>query len=167
MIEAAGAAALTVHGRTAQDFFQGSADWERISAIKPFLKRIPLIGNGDLDSPAKVVDAFRRYDVDGVMIARAALAKPWLFLQAQAALAGEEIPPDPTPEEERSLLVHHFELVCDRFGAARGTILMRRFACCYAQGRKGRGNFARVCRRWRRRRTSRRSCGTIFRGHSP
>ncbi len=79
VVEGAGAAALTVHGRTAADMFRGSADWDRIAAIKPHLKRIPLIGNGDLDSPQKVVDAFRRYDIDGVMIARASLAKPWLF----------------------------------------------------------------------------------------
>jgi tRNA-dihydrouridine synthase B len=141
VVESAGAAALTVHGRTAQDFFKGTADWDRISAIKPYLKRIPLIGNGDLDSAAKVVDALARYDVDGVMIARAALSKPWLFRQAQAALRGEPVPPDPTLAEERELLVHHYELVCERFGSARGTILMRRFACCYAQGRPGAREF--------------------------
>ena len=50
--------ALTVHGRTAADMFRGSADWDRIAEIKPHLKRIPLIGNGDLDTPPKVVDAF-------------------------------------------------------------------------------------------------------------
>ncbi len=141
VVEGAGAAALTVHGRTAQDFFKGSADWDRISQIKPYLKRIPLIGNGDLDSPQKVVEALARYDVDGVMIARAALSKPWLFRQAQAALRGEEIPRDPTLEEERELLLHHYGLVCGRFGAAKGTILMRRFACCYAQGRPGAREF--------------------------
>ena len=110
VVEGAGAAALTVHGRTAADMFRGSADWDRIAAIKPHLKRIPLIGNGDLDSPQKVVDAFRRYDIDGVMIARASLAKPWLFRQAAAALRGEPVPPDPTLEEERQLLLHHFDL---------------------------------------------------------
>ena len=59
VVEAAGAAALTVHGRTAQDFFSGSADWERIAAIKPHLKRIPLIGNGDLNSAEAVLDGVR------------------------------------------------------------------------------------------------------------
>lgn len=135
VVEAAGAAALTVHGRVAEDFFSGSADWDRISAIKPYLKRIPLIGNGDLDSAAAVVEAFRHYAVDGVMIARAALNRPWLFRQARAALRGEPLPPDPTIEEERQLLLRHYELVCQRFGDAKGTILMRKFACCYAQGR--------------------------------
>lgn len=141
VVEEAGAAALTVHGRTAQDFFSGSADWDRIAAIKPHLRRIPLIGNGDLDSPAKVVEAFRRYPVDGVMIARAALAKPWLFRQSQAALRGEPIPPDPTLAEERKLLLYHFDLVVQRFGAVKGSVLMRKFACCYAQGRPGAREF--------------------------
>jgi tRNA-dihydrouridine synthase B len=140
-VEQAGALALTVHGRTAADFFKGCADWDRISEIKPYLKRIPLIGNGDLDSAEKVVEAFNRYDVDGVMIARAALGKPWLFRQCQAALHGEPIPPDPTPAEERELLRHHYGLVVARFGEAKGTILMRKFACCYAQGRPGAREF--------------------------
>jgi len=141
VVEAAGAAALTVHGRTAQDFFKGSADWDRIAEIKPYLKRIPLIGNGDLASPAAVINAFRRYPVDGVMIARAALAKPWLFQQVHAALRGLPIPPDPTLEEERQLMLDHYGLVCDRFGEAKGTILMRKYACCYAQGRYGARQF--------------------------
>jgi tRNA-dihydrouridine synthase B len=141
VVEGAGAAALTVHGRTAADMFSGSADWDRIASIKPYLKRIPLIGNGDLDSARKVVDAFRRYDVDGVMIARASLAKPWLFQQAAAALRGEPVPADPTIEEERLLLLHHYDLICERFGAERGSVLMRKYACCYAQGRPGARDF--------------------------
>lgn len=141
VVEAAGAAALTVHGRTAADFYSGSADWERISQIKSHLKRIPLIGNGDLSTPEAVVEAFRRYHVDGVMIARAALGKPWLFRQVQAALRGEPIPTDPSPEEQRQLLMHHYRLVCERFGPEKGTILMRKYACCYAQGRSGAREF--------------------------
>jgi tRNA-dihydrouridine synthase B len=140
-VEGAGAAALTVHGRTAADMFRGSADWDRIAALKSQLKRIPLIGNGDLDSAQKVVDAFCRYGIDGVMIARASLAKPWLFRQAAAALRGEPIPPDPTLAEERELLLHHFALVCQRFGEEKGSLLMRKYACCYAQGRAGAREF--------------------------
>ena len=141
VVEGAGAAALTVHGRTAADMFRGSADWDRIAAIKPHLKSIPLIGNGDLDSAQKVVDAFRRYDVDGVMIARASLGRPWLFRQAQAALRGEPVPPEPSLDEQRRLLVHHFDLVCQRFGEERGAVLMRKYACSYAQGRRGAREF--------------------------
>lgn len=141
VVEGAGAAALTVHGRTAQDMFRGHADWERISQIKPFLKRIPLIGNGDLDSADKVVDVFRRYDVDGVMIARACLGRPWLFRQVTAALHGQPVPPDPLLSEQRNCMLRHYELIVDRFGEDKGTQLMRKYACCYAQGRRGARHF--------------------------
>jgi tRNA-dihydrouridine synthase B len=141
VVEGAGAAALTVHGRTAEDMFRGHADWDRIASIKSHLARIPLIGNGDLDSPQKVLEAFRRYCVDGVMIARACLNKPWLFAQVAAALRGEPIPPDPSLAEERRLLIYHYDLVCRRFGVEKGTILMRKYAVCYAQGRPGAREF--------------------------
>lgn len=143
VVEGAGAAALTVHGRTAQDMFKGQADWDRISQIKPYLKKIPLIGNGDLDSAERVVEVFRRYDVDGVMIARACLGRPWLFAQAAAALKGDPIPPDPTLEQQKACMLKHYELVVERFGEAKGTQLMRKYACCYAQGRHGARHFRR------------------------
>ncbi len=147
-VEDAGGAALTVHGRTAADMFRGSADWDEIARIKPALYRIPLIGNGDITTPQAVVDAFRRYDIDGVMIGRAALSRPWLFRQAQAALAGEPIPPDPTLAEQRDFMLEHFRLVTARFGEQQGTVLMRKYACCYANGRPGarafRANVGRV-----------------------
>jgi tRNA-dihydrouridine synthase B len=146
-IEDAGAAAVTVHGRTAQDFFRGEADWDRISEVKSHLTSIPLIGNGDLDSASKVLRAFAHYDLDGVMIARAALGRPWLFRQIQAALRGQTVPPAPTLDEQRLLLTKHFQLVVDRFGEAKATMLMRKYACCYAQGRHGARAFrARVSR---------------------
>ena len=141
VVEAAGASALTVHGRTAEDFFRGHADWQRISSIKPHLKRIPLIGNGDLDSADRVVEVFQRYEIDGVMIARASLGRPWIFAQAQAALRGEPIPPDPSPQQQRDCMLRHYELVVARFGVAKGTMLMRKFACCYVQGRPGARHF--------------------------
>ncbi|MBN1851746.1 MAG: tRNA-dihydrouridine synthase [Pirellulales bacterium] len=142
-VENAGAAALTVHGRTAEDMFRGTADWGRIAAIRPYLKRIPLIGNGDLDSVQSVIDAFQHFDVNGVMIGRACLGKPWLFAQVKAALDGEPVPPEPSPNIQRGLLLHHYELVCRRFGDTKGTILMRKYACFYAQGRPGARAFRR------------------------
>jgi tRNA-dihydrouridine synthase B len=142
-VEAAGGAAVTVHGRTAEDVFRGSADWDEIARIKPHLSRIPLVGNGDLKTPAAVVEAFGRYGVDGVMIGRATLSRPWLFAQTAAALRGEPIPPDPTLDQQRQLLLDHFRLVVERFGPMKGTILMRCYACCYGQGRRGARAFRR------------------------
>ncbi len=140
-IEDAGGAAITVHGRTAADKFLGLADWDQIARIKPHLRRIPLIGNGDLKTPQAVAEVFGRYGVDGAMLGRAALARPWLFRQSQAALAGEPIPADPTADEQRRLLLDHFGAVIERFGAKRGTMLIRRYACCYAQGQPGARKF--------------------------
>jgi tRNA-dihydrouridine synthase B len=94
-----------------------------------------------LDSTEKVVHAFRRYPVDGVMIARAALGRPWLFRQIQAALRGEPVPPDPSAEQQRDVLLQHFGYIVTRFGSQRGTVLMRKYACCYAQGRPGARQF--------------------------
>lgn len=141
VVEEAGAAALTVHGRTAQDFFKGEADWEQISRIKKYLKRIPLIGNGDLATPQQVLDAFLSYDVDGVMIARACLGRPWLFAQANAIIRGLPVPPDPSLEEQKECMLHHYDLVVDRFGPEKGTLLMQKYACCYATGKPGARHF--------------------------
>jgi len=134
-VEGAGGAALTVHGRTARDMFRGTADWEAIARIKPHLRTIPLIGNGDLRTAHDVVQAFGRYDLDGVMIGRAALYRPWLFRDALAALLGRPVPPEPTLDQQRALLLEHYGLVVDHFGERKGTVLMRKYACCYAQGR--------------------------------
>ena len=137
VVEQSGAAALTVHGRTAKDFFRGSADWDEIARIKPHLRNIPLIGNGDIDSAERAVDALQNYPVDGIMVARASLGRPWLFAQIQAALRGEPVPPDPSLDEQRQCLLRHYELVVRRFGEEKGTMLMRKYACCYAQGQRG------------------------------
>lgn len=136
-IEAAGGAAVTVHGRTAKQMFRGTADWERIAAVKAHLREIPLIGNGDLRTAEAVVCTFRLWPIDGVMIGRAMLGRPWLFAQAAAALAGKPIPSPPSLEKQRAQLIAHYEAIVARFGVCKGTIMMRRFACCYAQGCRG------------------------------
>jgi tRNA-dihydrouridine synthase B len=150
-IEEAGASCLTVHGRVAAQFFTGEADWEAIAAVKRSVSRMPVVGNGDIDSPETAVRRLRETGVDGVMIAREALARPWIFAQAAALLRGEEPPPNPTLAEQREIVLHHYDLVCRRFGVEQGTLLMRKFACSYAQGLPGardfRGKVSRVTSR--------------------
>jgi tRNA-dihydrouridine synthase B len=141
VVEGAGAQALTVHGRTAKQMFSGHADWDRISSLKQVLKKIPLIGNGDLDSAAKVVRAFQRYDVDGVMIARACLGRPWLFSQAAAAIRNLPVPPDPSLNRQKECLLRHFQILVERFGESKAAVLMRKYACCYAAGQSGARSF--------------------------
>jgi len=147
-IEEAGAACLTVHGRVAAQFFSGRADWEAIAAVKRSVSRMPVVGNGDIDSAETAVARLRDSGVDGVMIARESLSRPWIFAQVAALLRGEPKPPDPTLDEQYELVLHHYDLVCQRFGVDRGTLLMRKFACSYAQGLPGarefRGRVSRV-----------------------
>jgi tRNA-dihydrouridine synthase B len=150
-VEEAGAACLTVHGRVAAQFFTGRADWEAIAAVKRSVSRLPVVGNGDIDSAETAVARLRESGVDGVMIAREALARPWIFAQVAALLRGEPCPPDPSLDEQRAIVLHHYDLVCRRFGVERGTLLMRKFACAYAQGLPGardfRGRVSRVTTR--------------------
>jgi tRNA-dihydrouridine synthase B len=140
-VEEAGAACLTVHGRVAAQFFKGQADWEAIAAVKRSVSRLPVVGNGDVTSAETAVRRLRESGVDGVMIAREALARPWIFAQVAAVLRGETPPPDPTLAEQREIVLHHYDLVCRRFGVERGTLLMRKFACAYAQGLPGARDF--------------------------
>ena len=150
-IEEAGASCLTVHGRVAAEFFKGKADWDAIAAVKRSVSRMPVVGNGDIDSAATAVRRLRESGCDGVMIAREALSKPWIVAQAAAILRGDPPMPDPTLDEQRELVFHHYDLVCHRFGVERGTLLMRKFACTYAQGLPGarefRGKVSRVVTR--------------------
>lgn len=147
-IEEAGASCLTVHGRVAAQFFSGEADWEAIAEVKRRVSKLPIIGNGDIDSAETAVARLRDHGLDGVMIARESLARPWIFAQTAALLRGESKPPDPSLEEQYELVLHHYDLVCQRFGVDRGTLLMRKFACSYAQGLPGarefRGRVSRV-----------------------
>ena len=100
---------------------------------------MPVVGNGDVDSAETAVRRLRESGVDGVLIAREALSRPWIFAQAAALLRGDPPPPDPTLAEQREIVLHHYDLVCRRFGVERGTLLMRKFACAYAQGLPGDG----------------------------
>ncbi|MDO4575316.1 MAG: tRNA-dihydrouridine synthase [Planctomycetia bacterium] len=137
MLEEAGVQALTVHGRTACQMYRGEADWEKIAAVKTVLRKIPLIGNGDLRTPRQAARAFHDYGVDGVMVGREALKRPWFFRQTQLLMAGE---PEEvwnfslTPKEQKALLLEHFRLLLEQHTEQESTMMMRRFAPCYGTG---------------------------------
>jgi len=140
-IKQAGASGITIHGRTADQMFRGRADWQAIARIKQEVKDLPVIGNGDVRSAADLLAAFAQHRVDGVMIGRAALGRPWIFRQAAALLAGQHAENEPPTSQQGRVLLEHFRLACEQFGPQRATVVMRRHACCYGQGLRGARGF--------------------------
>jgi nifR3 family TIM-barrel protein len=130
-----GIKALSIHGRTRSQMYKGEADWTLIAAVKnnPRIK-IPIFGNGDIDSPEKALDYKNRYGVDGVMIGRAAIGYPWIFREVKHFLkTGKHLPP-PTFEERLNICRTHFEKSVSWKGDKVGVFEMRRHYAQYFRG---------------------------------
>jgi tRNA-dihydrouridine synthase B len=107
-LEAAGAQLLTLHGRTREQGFKGRADWEAIAAVKGALG-IPLIANGDVNTPADALACLNITGADGVMVGRGTMGAPWLVGQIAAALAGQPVPETPSPAERLALAAEQLQ----------------------------------------------------------
>jgi len=107
-LEAAGAQLLTLHGRTREQGFKGRADWGAIGAVKAALA-IPVIANGDINSPEDAVRCLAETGADGVMVGRGTMGAPWLVGQLDAALAGRPVPPTPGPAEKLALAAEQLQ----------------------------------------------------------
>jgi tRNA-dihydrouridine synthase B len=104
--ESAGVAMVTVHGRTREQGYTGQAEYETIAAVKAAL-RVPVVANGDIDSPRKALEVLRRTGADALMIGRAAQGRPWIFREIAHFLAtGQELPAPPTQDVKRWLVEH-------------------------------------------------------------
>lgn len=119
MAEDAGAAAVAVHGRTAEQSYSGESDWSLIAQVAESVG-IPVFGSGDCVAPAQVVTKLREGSVGGVLIGRGALRNPWIFSQAAAAAAGQPVLPLSAEERGRFLLEYIDLLVRERVGEASG-----------------------------------------------
>ncbi len=137
-LEDCGVAMLTVHGRTRAQGYGGEADWEVIDAVAQAV-RLPVVGNGDLKCGADVVRRRRETAVAGVMIGRAAMANPWVFREARAALAGGEAQPASLAERWELVLRHcHLAVASGRHGDERQTLTaMRSRLMAYCKGFPG------------------------------
>ena len=111
-LEDIGVRAITVHGRTRSQMYKGTADWEWIGRVKEAVG-IPVVGNGDIDSPEKAANAFSKYGVDAVMIGRAAIGNPWLFKRVKHYLKTGEILPEPSLEEKIDLVIRHLRMALE------------------------------------------------------
>ncbi len=132
-IEEAGAAALAVHGRTREQYYSGRADWETIARIREAV-RIPVIGNGDADSPEKARAMLEQTGCAAVMIGRACRGNPWIFHQTEEYLAaGRQIAP-PSLQERRDTILRHARLQIGLSGEKAGMRQMRKHIAWYTAG---------------------------------
>jgi len=130
-----GIAALTIHGRTRAQMYKGEADWTLIGEVKnnPRMK-IPVIGNGDITTPHEAREAFDRYGVDGIMIGRAAVGKPWLFRHVKHYLQSGELLPPPTVSDKVDMARLQFTKSLEIKSEPVGIYEMRRHLSNYFKG---------------------------------
>ena len=130
-----GIKALTIHGRTRCQMYTGEADWTLIGKVKENPRmHIPIIGNGDINSPQKAREAFDRYGVDGIMIGRATFGHPWIFREIRHYLDTGELLPEMNVRERVALAKRHLEKSLQLKGEKVGILEMRRHLSCYFKG---------------------------------
>jgi tRNA-dihydrouridine synthase B len=133
-----GVAAISIHGRTRAQLYKGEADWTLIAKVKnnPRIK-IPVFGNGDIDSPQKAKEYKERYGVDGIMIGRAAIGYPWIFREIKHFMATGEVLPSPSLAERVAVCKTHLDKSIEWKGQIVGINEMRRHYTNYLKGLPG------------------------------
>ncbi len=132
MCEDSGASYITIHGRTRSEFYSGCADWDIIAGIKSAVK-IPVVGNGDIDTPQKAKEMIDYTKVDGVMIGRAALGQPWLISQIHNYLEQGRIAEEIPVSVIKSTLLTHIRGLVDYYGERLALGLSRKYVCWYCK----------------------------------
>lgn len=121
-----GIQALSIHGRTRSQLYNGDADWTLIGEVKNNPRmHIPIIGNGDITTPQKLVEYYDRYGVDGIMVGRASIGAPWIFREMKHYMATGEMP-EITDTEKMALVRRQIDESIDRIDEHRGILHIRR-----------------------------------------
>jgi nifR3 family TIM-barrel protein len=131
-----GAAAVTVHGRTREQFYSGIADWDIIRQVKRAVD-IPVIGNGDITKPQDAGRMLEKTGCDAVMIGRGAQGNPWIFKRTAEYLLSGQLLPEPTYEQRVDAIIRHMEMVSKLKGETIGVKEMRKHAVWYLKGMPG------------------------------
>ncbi|WP_315523239.1 tRNA dihydrouridine synthase DusB [Pseudoramibacter alactolyticus] len=134
-IEAAGADVLTVHGRTREAFYSGAADWPAIAEVKAAVS-LPVVANGDIDSPEAAAAALAATGADGLMVGRGAIGNPFIFREMKQALAGKTAAP-PSVDERLQAAVDHVHLVTAMAERVGPMVEMRKQLVAYTRGMPG------------------------------
>ncbi|WP_158884435.1 tRNA dihydrouridine synthase DusB [Amycolatopsis anabasis] len=132
--EAEGAAAVSLHARTAAQRYSGQADWSAIARLKEAVTTIPVLGNGDIFTAADALRMVAETGCDGVVVGRGCLGRPWLFGELEAAFAGREIPAGPNLGEVGRILRRHAELLVQHDGATKAMRDLRKHMAWYFMG---------------------------------
>ena len=132
-LEDAGAAAIAVHGRTRQQYYSGTADWDTIRKVKEAV-HIPVIGNGDVDSPKKAEALFHQTGCDAVMIGRAVRGNPWIFREMNHYFQTGELLERPSAQEIREMILRHARAQIALKGEFTGIREMRKHVAWYTAG---------------------------------
>jgi nifR3 family TIM-barrel protein len=130
---ALGVAAITVHGRTVHQRYDGPSRWEFLREAKAHAPERVVLGSGDLFNAQACLDMMRFTGVDGVTVARGAIGNPWIFKEIRALAAGRPLPEPPTLHEQREVICEHYRLAEELYGPERCLPDMRKFAIKYAQ----------------------------------
>lgn len=130
---ALGAAAVTVHGRTVRQGYEGRASWEFLRELKARAGGRTVLGSGDVFTAQAALDMVARTGVDGVTVARGAIGNPWIFREVRALAAGQPLPPPPSLAEQREAIAEHYRLAEETYGPRRCGIVMRKFGIKYAR----------------------------------
>jgi nifR3 family TIM-barrel protein len=128
-----GAAAIALHGRTVAQAYSGTADWDAIAELKASVD-IPVLGNGDIWEAADAIRMVEETGVDGVVIGRGCLGRPWLFRDLAATFAGDSVKVLPTLGEVTDIMRRHAELLCEHMGEERGCKEIRKHIAWYLKG---------------------------------
>ncbi|QDU88678.1 putative tRNA-dihydrouridine synthase [Pirellulimonas nuda] len=128
-----GVAAITVHGRTVTQRYNGPSNWDFLRTLKQHAEGRTVLGSGDLFTAQACLDMIHYTGVDGVTVARGAIGNPWVFSQARALAAGRPLPDPPTLYEQREVIAEHYRLAEQVYGVERCLPGMRKFAIKYSQ----------------------------------
>ena len=129
-----GVAAITLHARTAEQLYSGTADWPAIAELKAAIASVPVLGNGDIWEAADALAMMTETGCDGVVVGRGCLGRPWLFRDLADAFAGRPLAPPPDLGEIMGMMRRHLELLCEAFGDVQGVRQFRKHSGWYLTG---------------------------------